>query len=40
MAAIGGTLFLAEGWSLRLVVSSLLILGGVAVAIIAKQRRV
>lgn len=39
IAAIGGTLFMAEGWSLRLVVSSLLILGGVAVAIIAKQRR-
>lgn len=39
IAAIGGTLFLAEGWTLRLIVSSLLILGGVAVAIIAKQRR-
>ena len=39
IAAIGGTLFLAEGWTLRLVVSSLLILGGVAVATIAKQRR-
>lgn len=39
IAATGGTLFLAEGWTLRLVVSSLLILGGVAVAIIAKQRR-
>jgi len=39
IAAIGGSLFVAEGWGLRLVVSSLLILGGVAVAIIAKQRR-
>lgn len=39
IAAIGGSLFVAEGWSLRLVVSSLLILGGVAVAILAKQRR-
>lgn len=39
IAAVGGTLFLAEGWTLRLVVSSLLILGGVAVAIIAKQHR-
>jgi len=39
IAAVGGTLFLAEGWTLRLVVSSLMILGGVAVAIIAKQRR-
>lgn len=40
IAALGGTLLLAEGWTLRLVVSSLLILGGVALAIIAKQRRV
>ncbi|WP_245307787.1 DMT family transporter [Hoeflea sp. IMCC20628] len=40
MAAVGGTLFLAEGWTLRLVVSSLLILGGVGLAIVAKQRRV
>ena len=39
IAAAGGTLFLAEGWTLRLIVSSLLILGGVAVAIIAKQNR-
>ena len=39
IAAIGGSLFVAEGWSLRLVVSSLLILGGVAVAILAKQHR-
>ncbi len=39
IAAAGGTLFLAEGWTFRLVVSSLLILGGVAVAIVAKQRR-
>ena len=40
IAAAGGTLFLGEGWTLRLIVSSLLILGGVAVAIIAKQKRV
>lgn len=39
IAAIGGTLFLSEAWTLRLVVSSLLILGGVALATIAKQRR-
>jgi drug/metabolite transporter (DMT)-like permease len=39
IAAAGGTLFLAEGWTLRLVVSSLLILGGVALAIITKQHR-
>ena len=40
IAAAGGSLLLAEGWTLRLVVSSILILGGVAVAIIAKQKRV
>src|SRR5690606_29933449 len=39
IAAIGGTLLLAEGWTVRLVVSSFLILGGVAVTIIAKQKR-
>jgi len=39
IATIGGTLFLGEAWTVRLVASSLLILGGVAVAIIAKQRR-
>ena len=39
IAAIGGTVLLNEGWTLRLIVSSLLILGGVAMAIIAKQRR-
>lgn len=40
IAALGGTLVLAEGWSPRLIISSLLILGGVAVAMIAKQRRI
>lgn len=40
IAAFGGTLFLAEAWTLRLAVSSVLILGGVALAILAKQRRV
>ena len=40
IAAIGGTLLLGEDWTLRLVISSLLILGGVAVAILAKKRRV
>ncbi|VVT23368.1 DMT family transporter [Hoeflea sp. EC-HK425] len=39
IAAIGGTLFLDEGWTVRLAVSSLLILGGVALATMAKQRR-
>jgi drug/metabolite transporter (DMT)-like permease len=39
IAALGGTLFLAEGWTLRLVISSILILGGVALAIVSKQRR-
>ncbi len=40
IAAAGGSLLLGEGWTLRLVVSSVFILGGVALAIIAKQRRV
>ncbi|MBU4529140.1 MAG: DMT family transporter [Alphaproteobacteria bacterium] len=40
IAAIGGVLLLDENWTLRLILSSLLILGGVAVAILAKQRRV
>lgn len=39
IAAFGGTLFLAEAWTLRLALSSVLILGGVALAILAKQRR-
>jgi len=40
IAAIGGVLLLGEDWTLRLILSSLLILGGVAVAILAKQRRI
>ncbi|KGF68577.1 membrane protein [Hoeflea sp. BAL378] len=40
IAAFGGALLLGEDWTLRLILSSLLILGGVAVAILAKQRRV
>tara|TARA_R110002020_G_scaffold136630_30_gene304954 strand:+ start:2107 stop:2946 length:840 start_codon:yes stop_codon:yes gene_type:complete len=39
IATLGGTLLLGEAWSLRLVISSLLILGGVATAIIARQKR-
>ena len=39
IAAIGGVLLLGENWTLRLILSSLLILGGVAVAILAKQQR-
>jgi drug/metabolite transporter (DMT)-like permease len=39
IAATGGTLLLGEAWTLRLVVSSMLILGGVALAILAKKRR-
>jgi drug/metabolite transporter (DMT)-like permease len=39
IATLGGTLLLGESWSFRLVLSSLLILGGVALAIVAKQRR-
>lgn len=38
IAAFGGTLFLGESWTLRLIISSLLILGGVGMAIIAKQK--
>lgn len=40
IAAAGGVLFLSESLTLRLGLSSVLILGGVAVAILAKQRRV
>lgn len=40
IAAIGGTLLLGEGWTPRLLVCSALILGGVALAIVAKQKRV
>jgi drug/metabolite transporter (DMT)-like permease len=40
IAAFGGTLFLSEAWTLRLALSSVLILGGVALAILAKQKRV
>ena len=40
IAAFGGALMLGEDWTLRLILSSLLILGGVAVALLAKQRRI
>jgi drug/metabolite transporter (DMT)-like permease len=39
IATFGGVMLLDEAWTLRLALSSMLILGGVAVAIIAKQRR-
>lgn len=39
IAALGGLIFSGEAISQRLIVSSVLILGGVAVAIIARQRR-
>lgn len=39
IATLGGVLFLDEAWTLRLALSSVLILGGVAVAIIAKRQR-
>ena len=39
IATLGGIVLLGEVWTLRLILSSLLILGGVAVALIAKQQR-
>ncbi|WP_420408340.1 DMT family transporter [Hoeflea sp.] len=39
IATFGGVVLLDEAWTLRLALSSVLILGGVAVAIIAKKRR-
>ena len=39
LAAIGGALFLAEGFSLRLGVASLLIVGGIALATMGHRRR-
>jgi drug/metabolite transporter (DMT)-like permease len=38
LAAAGGVLFLAESVSLRLIVASLLILGGIFLAIFGKAR--
>jgi len=38
LAALGGVFFLSENLSLRLVLSAVLILGGVSIAIIAKER--
>lgn len=40
IATFGGVVLLDEAWTLRLALSSVLILGGVAVAIIAKQKRI
>ena len=39
IAAVGGIIFLAEALSTRLVVAALLVLGGVALAILGRQRR-
>lgn len=39
LAAIGGALVLGEGFPLRLVVSSLLIVGGIALAVLGHRRR-
>ncbi|MFZ1814632.1 MAG: DMT family transporter [Rhizobiaceae bacterium] len=39
IAGIGGTLALSEAWTLRFVIASALILGGVAIAILAKAKR-
>ncbi len=38
LAALGGVFFLSEGVSLRLVLSAVLILGGVGIAIVTKER--
>jgi drug/metabolite transporter (DMT)-like permease len=40
LAAFGGVVFLAEAVTLRLVIASILILGGVALTVIAKELRV
>ena len=39
IAAVGGIVFLTEALSTRLVVAALLVLGGVALAILGRQRR-
>jgi drug/metabolite transporter (DMT)-like permease len=38
IAAVGGVLLLGETITLRLVLSSVLVLGGIALAIVARQR--
>ena len=38
LAAVGGVLFLSEVVSLRLVISALLILGGIALAVFSRAR--
>lgn len=39
IAGIGGVIFVSEDWTIRFTIASSLILGGVAMAILAKQRR-
>ena len=39
IAAVGGAVFLSERITLRLLLSSVLVLGGIAMAIVARQRR-
>ena len=39
IAAVGGVLLLSETITLRLLLSSALVLGGIAMAIVARQRR-
>jgi drug/metabolite transporter (DMT)-like permease len=39
LAALGGVIFLAETISVRLVLASLLVLGGVALAVLGRRRR-
>lgn len=39
VAGVGGTLFLSEPWTFRFALASTLILGGVAISILAKSKR-
>jgi drug/metabolite transporter (DMT)-like permease len=39
LAAAGGTIFLAEAISLRLLLSAAMVLGGIALALIGRERR-
>lgn len=39
LAGIGGTLFLSEEWTFRFTLASILILGGIAISILAKNKR-
>lgn len=39
IAGIGGALFSGEAWTMRFIISSILILGGVSIAILAKSKK-